>query len=65
MEHSSPTKRSAGKKSSSSSYAASSIKDAAEAGIINGKKDGVFDPQGNATRAEALTVVLNALNLNP
>ncbi|TXK83539.1 S-layer homology domain-containing protein [Paenibacillus sp. N3.4] len=51
--------------SRASSYAANSIKDAAEAGIINGKKDGVFDPQGNATRAEALTVLLNALNLNP
>jgi hypothetical protein len=48
-----------------SSYAANEIKDAAKAGIINGKNDGSFDPQGNATRAEALTIVLNVLNLNP
>jgi hypothetical protein len=50
---------------SASSYAANEIKAAAVAGIIKGKNDGAFDPQGNATRAEALTVVLNALNLNP
>lgn len=48
-----------------SSYATNAIKDAAEAGIINGKSNGAFDPQGNATRAEALTIVLNALNLHP
>jgi hypothetical protein len=41
------------------------IKDAAKAGIISGKNDGIFDPQGNVTRSEALTIVLNALNLNP
>ncbi|MEC0238309.1 S-layer homology domain-containing protein [Paenibacillus dokdonensis] len=50
---------------SASSYAAGSIKDAAEAGIIDGKNSGTFDPQGYATRAEALTVILNVLNLNP
>jgi hypothetical protein len=50
---------------SASSYATNEIKDAAEAGIINGKNDGAFDPKGNATRGEALTVVLNVLNLNP
>jgi hypothetical protein len=48
-----------------STYAANEIKDAAKAGIINGKNDGTFTPQGNATRAEALTVILNVLNLNP
>ncbi|MBP1963095.1 S-layer homology domain-containing protein [Paenibacillus aceris] len=48
-----------------SSYAANHIKDAAEAGIISGKDNALFDPQGNSTRAEALTIVLNALNLNP
>jgi hypothetical protein len=37
--------------STASSYAVNLIKDEAEAGIINGKKNGVFDPQGNATRA--------------
>ncbi|MGW9530911.1 S-layer homology domain-containing protein [Paenibacillus terrae] len=51
--------------SSASSYATNAIKDVAEAGIINGKSNGVFDPQGNATRAEALTIILNALSLHP
>ncbi|OXM82586.1 adhesin [Paenibacillus rigui] len=51
--------------SSASPYAANAIKDAAEAGVITGKSDGVFDPKGKATRVEALTVVLNVLNLNP
>ncbi|OMF44050.1 S-layer homology domain-containing protein [Paenibacillus peoriae] len=50
--------------SSASSYATSAIKDVAEAGIITGKSAGVFDPQGNATRAEAITIILNALNLH-
>lgn len=50
---------------SASSYAANPIKDAAKAGIISGKGNGLFDPKGNSTRAEALTIVLNALNLNP
>jgi hypothetical protein len=48
-----------------SSYAVNQIKEAAEAGIINGKEEGIFDPHGNSTRSEALTVILNALNLNP
>ncbi|EHS58008.1 S-layer domain protein [Paenibacillus sp. Aloe-11] len=48
-----------------SPYATNAIKDVAEAGIINGKSNGAFDPHGNATRAEALTIVLNALNLHP
>lgn len=50
---------------SASSYAANPIKDSAKAGIISGKGNGLFDPKGNSTRAEALTIVLNALNLNP
>ncbi|WP_171646066.1 S-layer homology domain-containing protein [Paenibacillus phytorum] len=50
---------------SASSYAVNQIKDAAEAGLISGKNDGIFDPHGNSTRAEALTVILNALNLDP
>jgi hypothetical protein len=37
--------------STASSYAVNLIKDEAEASIINGKKNGVFDPLGNATRA--------------
>lgn len=48
-----------------SPFATNAIKDVAEAGIINGKSNGAFDPHGNATRAEALTIVLNALNLHP
>ncbi|MCJ8011506.1 S-layer homology domain-containing protein [Paenibacillus sp. KQZ6P-2] len=51
--------------SSASSYAVNKIQDAAKAGIINGKGNGVFDPQGSSTRAEALTIILNALNLDP
>jgi hypothetical protein len=35
-----------------------------QAGIISGSGDGTFAPDGNATRAEALTIILNALNLN-
>ncbi|NOU70365.1 adhesin, partial [Paenibacillus sp. LMG 31458] len=50
---------------SASSYAVNQIKDAAEAGIISGKNNGIFDPQGTSTRAEALTIILNALNINP
>ncbi|WP_054027489.1 S-layer homology domain-containing protein [Bacillus sp. FJAT-28004] len=50
---------------SASSFAANQIKDAAKAGIISGKGNGLFDPKGNSTRAEALTIVLNALKLNP
>ncbi|WP_054025962.1 S-layer homology domain-containing protein [Bacillus sp. FJAT-28004] len=50
---------------SASPYAANLIKDAAAAGIVSGKGNGVFDPQGGTTRAEALTIVLNALNLHP
>lgn len=51
--------------SHASSYAGEAIKDAAAAGIISGKSGGSFDPQGNATRAEALTVILNVLRLDP
>ncbi|MCJ8011502.1 S-layer homology domain-containing protein [Paenibacillus sp. KQZ6P-2] len=51
--------------SRASSYAVNPIKDAAKAGIISGKGDGAFDPQGISTRAEALTIILNALNLDP
>lgn len=44
--------------------AASAIEQAAQAGIISGFSGGTFAPDGNATRAEALTMILNALNLN-
>ncbi|WP_197081073.1 cadherin-like beta sandwich domain-containing protein [Gordoniibacillus kamchatkensis] len=47
------------------SYASEQIRAAAQAGIINGMADGSFVPKQNATRAEALTVLLNALNRIP
>ena|GEM_PF-1215342 len=50
--------------STAGSYAVDAIKDAAQAGVIQGKSAGTFDPKGKATRAEALTILLNALNLN-
>jgi sugar lactone lactonase YvrE len=47
------------------SYATNEIKAQAQAGIISGKENGRFDPKSNATRAEALQIILNALKLNP
>ncbi|WP_245233445.1 S-layer homology domain-containing protein [Paenibacillus maysiensis] len=47
------------------SYAANEIKAEAQAGIISGRTDGKFDAKSNSTRAEALQLILNALNLNP
>ncbi|WP_243735045.1 pectinesterase family protein [Paenibacillus turpanensis] len=41
------------------------IKAAAEAGIINGKGEGSFEPDQNSTRAEALTVLLRSIKLSP
>lgn len=46
-------------------YAASEIIAEAQVGIVSGKGDGRFDPKGNATRAEALQIILNVLELNP
>ncbi len=46
-------------------YAASEIIAVAQAGIVSGKGDGRFDPKSNATRAEALQIILNVLELNP
>jgi len=46
-------------------YAAKVIRHAAQTGIVSGKGNGVFDPNGNATRAEALQIILNVLELNP
>ncbi|CAN7716889.1 S-layer homology domain-containing protein [Paenibacillus sp. LjRoot153] len=46
------------------SYAAEEIKAEAQAGIISGEADGTFDAKNNATRAEALQIILNALKLN-
>lgn len=41
------------------------IEAAAKAGIINGVGEGSFAPDKNSTRAEALTVLLRSLKLNP
>lgn len=48
-----------------SSYATDAIKAAAQAGIIGGKGNNMFDPKGEATRAEALTIIMNVLKLDP
>jgi|GEM_PF-5210957 len=47
------------------SYAKDAIAQAAQAGIISGKGDKMFDPKASSTRAEALQIILNTLNLNP
>lgn len=49
----------------SSPFARDYIVEAAKAGIISGRGDGIFDPKGNATRSEALMIIWNALNLDP
>ncbi|UKS27220.1 S-layer homology domain-containing protein [Paenibacillus sp. HWE-109] len=48
-----------------SSFAEEQIKEASKAGIISGLGDGQFHPNSPATRAEALTAIMNILNLNP
>ncbi|MEX2461586.1 MAG: S-layer homology domain-containing protein [Paenibacillaceae bacterium] len=47
------------------SYAKEALNDAAKVGIISGKGDNKMEPKSNATRGEALTILLNTLNLNP
>ncbi|MEC0231628.1 S-layer homology domain-containing protein [Paenibacillus alba] len=47
------------------SYAASEITAGAQAGIVSGEADGKFHAKSNATRAEALQILLNALKLSP
>ncbi|CAG7658156.1 S-layer homology domain-containing protein [Paenibacillus allorhizosphaerae] len=49
----------------SNSFAATQIQDAAKTGIITGKSGDKFEPEAPSTRAEALTIILNTLNLNP
>ncbi|WEK54977.1 MAG: S-layer homology domain-containing protein [Candidatus Cohnella colombiensis] len=49
----------------SDAYAVEEIQVAAQAGIVSGKGDGRFDPKSDATRAEALQMILNVLKLNP
>ncbi|MFF2092748.1 S-layer homology domain-containing protein [Paenibacillus sp. NPDC058174] len=41
------------------------IKAAAAAGIVQGRSDGKFQPNVNSTRAEALTILLRVLDLDP
>ena len=45
-----------------SSWAVKSVNALSEAGIINGRTDGTFDPQGNATRAEIAAMLINFIN---
>ena len=44
-----------------SDWAAESVGAVVDAGLMNGKDNGLFDPQANATRAEAVTVLDNAV----
>lgn len=46
-----------------SAYAKEGVKAIQEAGIINGKDNNRFDPQGNATRAEASTILRRFVEL--
>jgi len=48
--------------SSISSWAREAMAAATEHGVINGYPDGTVRPQAGATRAEAVTVIVNALN---
>ena len=45
-----------------SGWAKKYVAECQEAGIVQGKSGNVFDPQGNATRAEVATILLNYLN---
>ncbi|MDD2554461.1 MAG: S-layer homology domain-containing protein [Desulfotomaculaceae bacterium] len=45
-----------------SAWAREAVVTAAENGIMSGYPDNTFHPLGNATRAEAMTVITNALN---
>ena len=42
-----------------SSWASDAVTTMAKAGIINGRNDGTFDPQGQASRAEVATILQN------
>ncbi len=46
-----------------SDYATSAIGWAIDKGIMNGKGDGVLDPSGNATRAEAAAILIRLSNI--
>jgi len=47
-----------------SDWAKSAVATAVKNGLMKGYPDGTFQPQGSAKRAEAVTVIVNALNLN-
>lgn len=49
----------------SGSWNADEIQAAAASGIIEGRDAGTFAPAESSTRAEALTIILRVLNLNP
>ena len=46
-----------------SAYAADAVDWARANGIVNGKENNTFDPQGNATRAEVATILRNYLTI--
>ncbi|HBC94098.1 MAG TPA: S-layer homology domain-containing protein, partial [Pelotomaculum sp.] len=46
-----------------SGWALEAVATAVENGIMNGYPDHTIQPQGNATRAEAVTVIVKALGL--
>ncbi|QGQ99822.1 DUF5011 domain-containing protein [Paenibacillus psychroresistens] len=48
-----------------SSYAKDALIEASKAGLISGRGDNKLEPKAKSTRAEALQLILNALNLNP
>lgn len=50
--------------SSISSYASTAVDWARENGIINGKGGNIFDPNGNATRAQAAVILRNFMEMN-
>ncbi|MFD0679353.1 MULTISPECIES: S-layer homology domain-containing protein [unclassified Paenibacillus] len=49
----------------SNSFASSQIQEAAQTGIVTGKEGNNFKPDAQSTRAEALTIIMNTLNLSP
>ena len=46
-------------------YAKSAVYSLYEAGIISGMDNGMFEPNGNLTRAQAAVLIYNMLNYNP
>ena len=46
------------------SWAQADINALASAGIVNGKKDNAFDPNGKASRMESTVMILRAFNVN-